>query len=160
MDFAVFFFVFSWDLIGFLSGRFKPQKNKTGRGLFFPASLGSYEFFFDSKSWFQQQLRRRLWRGGAPVWGGGGGYFNFMLRFQKSERVVLFMAQSPDGCTLASAAVFVSLYLFNLEYLTLENFIIWIPEIHVLSINQGIFFFFFEEWFSKQTVILAESVCF
>ena len=27
-----------------------PKKNKTGCGLFFPASLGSYEFFFDSKS--------------------------------------------------------------------------------------------------------------
>ena len=35
------------------------------------------------KSWFQQQLRRWLWRAGAPVWGGGG------YRFVKSERVVV-----------------------------------------------------------------------
>ena len=36
-----------------------------------------------------------------------------MLRFQKSERVVLFMAQSPDDCTMASVTTDETLKFWN-----------------------------------------------
>ena len=73
MDFSVFLYFHGVWLDSWVAGS-NPKKKKS---FFF------FFFFWGSKSWFQQQLRRWLWRAGAPVWGGGG------YRFVKSERVVV-----------------------------------------------------------------------